>query len=335
MTAPRDNVATRFELFEVSSDARYFIGKSATPLSESCPLQKHDLAHRRRVVSTVVMGASGVSPAQVAAAARQLGIAEGPVCLHASLRSFPVLLDGPATLINGLLDNGATVMVATMADRAFEIPAPARDRPARNGIDYAQTDRLAAEDPWPGLTDVYDHTRTEVDPSLGATSAYMAARDDRVRCLLPPGTFSAVGPLARVLIGAEVASDVFGPLRALASRLGWVLLAGVGLTRMTLLHLAEAEAGRRPFVRWFRGADGQPVRTLSGGCSEGFERLGAVLEPTERRARVGESLWRAFPAKESVALAAQAIRADPAITHCDEPGCLRCADAIVGGPIDQ
>jgi aminoglycoside 3-N-acetyltransferase len=268
---------------------------------------------------------------QVAAAARQLGLAEAPVCLHASLRSFPALAEGPATLIDGLLDTGATVMVATMADQAFEIPAPPEDRPARNGMNYAFNDRLA----WPGLTDVYDHTRTEVDTWLGATSAYVAARPDRVRCQLPPGTFAAVGPMAPVLIGAEVASDTFGPLRALASRSGWVLMAGVGLTSMTLLHLAETEAGRRPFVRWALGTDGQPVRTLSGGCSDGFERLGAVLEAPERRTRVGDSLWRAFPAKEAVDRAAQAIRADPAMTHCDNTDCHRCNDAIAGGPIER
>jgi aminoglycoside 3-N-acetyltransferase len=44
--------------------------------------------------------------------------------------------------------------------------------------------------------------------------------------------------------------DVFGPLRALRERDGWVVLAGVGLTSMTLLHVAEIEAGRKPFIRW-------------------------------------------------------------------------------------
>jgi NADPH-dependent 2,4-dienoyl-CoA reductase/sulfur reductase-like enzyme len=45
------------------------------------------------------------------------------------------------------------------------------------------------------------------------------------------------------LIGAETDADVFGPLRALADHDGAVVLMGVGLTRMTLLHLAEVEAG--------------------------------------------------------------------------------------------
>ena len=276
-----------------------------------------------------------VSAAQVAAGVQRLGIPGVPVCLHAALRSFPALAEGPATLVNGILDTGATVMMATMANQAFGIPAPPQDRPARNGIDYAAADRLVEKDPWPGESDRYDPTRTEVDTWLGATSAYVAARPDRLRCHLPPGTFSALGPLAGELIGAEVPSDTFGPLRGLALRSGWVLLAGVGLTSMTLLHLAEAEAGRRPFIRWSRGPDDQPMRSLSGGCSNGFERLAEVLGTIERRTRVGESLWRAFPARETVALTAEAIRTDPSITHCDDHTCRECADAIAGGPIDR
>lgn len=132
-----------------------------------------------------------------------------------------------------------------------------------------------------------------------------------------------------------MASDTFGPLRELAGRSGWVLLAGVALTSMTLLHLAETEAGRRPFVRWALDPEGRPVRNLGGGCSEGFERLAAVLAPVERCTRVGSSLWRAFPAKETVGLAAEAIRRDPSVTRCADPACPECPDAIAGGPLDR
>ena len=176
---------------------------------------------------------------------------------------------------------------------------------------------------WPGLTDIYVHTRTEVSSWLGATSAYVAARPDRFRCRLSPD-FAAVGPLAQQLIEAEVEEDVFGPLRALAFCNGWVLLVGVSLTRLTLLHLAETMAGRRPFVRWLRGPDGMPRRVRVGECSEGFDRLAQVLAPVEHRIMVGDSLWRAFPASEALELAAVAIRAQPEITHCAEPGYRVC-----------
>ena len=63
------------------------------------------------------------------------------------------------------------------------------------------------------MTDIYDHTRTEVDEWLGATPAYVAARPDRVRRRYSTGTFSALGPLAAELVAAEITTDVFGPLR--------------------------------------------------------------------------------------------------------------------------
>ncbi|HET6873173.1 MAG TPA: AAC(3) family N-acetyltransferase [Acidimicrobiales bacterium] len=281
--------------------------------------------------STGVTGV--VTRAEVKAGAERLGLGGGAVCLHASLRSFPRLEDGPATLIDGLLAAGTTVLVATMANEAFSVPAPVDDRPARNAIDYADKDRLAAESPWPGTSAIYDRTSTEVDSWLGATSAYVVARPERIRSRRSP-EFSAIGALAADLMAGETGEDVFGPLRALVALEGGVLLAGVSLIRMTLLHLAETVAGRRPFIRWMRGADGKTIRVRGGECSLGFDSLSPVLAPIERTTLVGASLWRAFPAREVVELAAEAIRNDPWITHCDDSNCTDCADAIAGGPID-
>ena len=109
---------------------------------------------------------------------------------------------------------------------------------------------------------------------------------------------------------------------------------GVGLTRLTLLHLAEVEAGRRPFIRWARGRDGRAVRVRAGECSEGFESLASSLAPVERPLVVGASQWRMFPAREALELAADAIRTTPSITHCPNLECIECADAIAGGPLE-
>jgi aminoglycoside 3-N-acetyltransferase len=274
-----------------------------------------------------------VTQADVSLRAERLGLAGRPICLHASLRSFPSLENGAATLIDGLLDADATVLVATMANDAFAVPPPINDRPARNAIDYAEKDRLAAAAPWPGQTDIYDDTRTEVDSWLGATSAYVAKRPDRLRCRRTPD-FSVVGPLAEELMATEVEADVFGPLRALVAHSGWVLLAGVTLIRMTLLHLAEVEAGRKPFVRWMRGPDGSTIRCRGGECSLGFDRLAPILEPIERTTAVGQSLWQAFPAAEAVGSVAAAVRIDGSVTHCDNAACIECLDAIAGGPLE-
>jgi aminoglycoside 3-N-acetyltransferase len=111
-----------------------------------------------------------------------------------------------------------------------------------------------------------------------------------------------------------------------------VLLIGVGLERMTLLHLAEERAGRALFRRWANGPDGRPMEVETGGCSEGFGKLEPALAPLARETTVGESRWRAFPARAALDVATDAIRANHEITRCDREGCLLCADAIAGGP---
>jgi aminoglycoside 3-N-acetyltransferase len=275
-----------------------------------------------------------VTRAELAAAISGLSLEGSPVATHVSLRSFPRVDGGPATLVSAFLDRGCTLLVPTMANTRFGIPAPRHDRPARNAMDYDALDARAARDPSPGLRDIYDPSRTDTDPDLGATPAYVASHPDRVRSARSPGSLAAIGPLARDLMAAEGDDDMFGPYRALIERGGHVLLIGVGLDRMTILHLAEVEAGRRPFIYWVRGPDGEPARSRGGACSGGFPNLDPVLAPLEITTRVGRSTWRLFPARELVATAAQAITSEPAITRCDEPGCIECRDAIAGGPIE-
>jgi len=67
---------------------------------------------------------------------------------------------------------------------------------------------------------------------------------------------------------------------------------------MTLLHLAEVRTGSRPFVRWANDLDGLPSQVFVVGCSEGFERLGATLQPFERQLMGAKSLWRIQPGKQ-------------------------------------
>lgn len=276
----------------------------------------------------------GLDVHDVERAVRRLGLNGRPIEVHVSLRSFGELEDGPATIVDGFLAAGSTVLAATMAPDLFGVPAPPDDRPARNGIDYA-TQGVMAEQAQSTRSDrLYDTSCTDVSSWLGAFSAHVAARPDRVRCRYASGEFAAVGPLAERLIGAETDADVFGPLRGLVEENGAVVLMGVGLTRITLLHLAEVEAGRRPFIRWGRGRDGRPIRVSAGECSEGFESLAPPLARVERQVLVGESRWRVFPASEALTLAAHAIRADPSIIHCPSPGCIECADAIAGGPLE-
>ena len=271
-----------------------------------------------------------VTAATIRKSVQELGLAGQYLCAHASLRSFGWVDGGAATVVDGLLQEGCTVLVPAFAD-VYRIPPPNNPhlRPARNAYDY---DRVRA--PMPRVKLVYSPDSNEIERAeMGAIPAEVVARPGRSRGNHPLDSFAAIGPLATKLVEGQAPRDVYAPLGALAERGGWVLLMGVGLNRMTLLHLAEMRAGRKLFLRWANGTDGRPMGVESGGCSEGFSRLEPVLAPLAKETLVGASRWRAFPAEATLRAATAAIQSNPAITHCADPVCRRCADAIAGGPV--
>src|SRR5689334_13410001 len=64
-------------------------------------------------------------------AVRALGLGQQPLCVHASFRSFGGVSGGPAAVVDGLLDEGCTVLVPTFS-WGYEVPPPPGLRPARN-----------------------------------------------------------------------------------------------------------------------------------------------------------------------------------------------------------
>ena len=262
-------------------------------------------------------------------AVRNLDLSNRPLCVHASLRSFGQVDGGAPTLIDALLAEGCTVLVPTFT-YFFEVAPPLDERPPRNGIDYASSAGLML-----GRIDrVFKPDSADLSREyMGVVPATVLAHPGHVRGDHPLNSFSAVGPLAKQLIRGQTPKDVYAPLTALARAGGSVVMMGVGLERMTLLHLAEHQAGRNLFVRWANGPDGQPMAASVGSCSDGFGRFDGALAPIARTEKVGESVWRVYPAANVLELAAKAIRENPEITHCDNPGCERCNDAMQGGPI--
>ncbi|MEM7018672.1 MAG: hypothetical protein AAF512_15190, partial [Pseudomonadota bacterium] len=62
-------------------------------------------------------------------------LANKPVCVHASMRSFKAQRYQANEIIDTLLGLGCTVVAPTFT-YGFEQPAPIHDRPARNGWNY-------------------------------------------------------------------------------------------------------------------------------------------------------------------------------------------------------
>ena len=258
-------------------------------------------------------------------AASKVGVSGTTVCVHSSLRSFGHIEGGADTVVDAFVDEGCTLVVPTFAALIFGVAPREGMRPERNGIDYD------APHESPGRDRVFTSASNDVSPSMGAIPAAVLARPERVRGDHPLCSFTALGPAAD-LVREQRPLDVYSPLRILGARDGFVLLIGVGLERMTLLHLAEERAGRALFRRWANAPDGRPMEVETGGCSDGLGNLEGVLGPLARETRVGDSRWRAFPARAALDAATKAIREDPEITRCGRADCQRCPDAIAGGP---
>ena len=260
-------------------------------------------------------------------ALRALGLPGRAVCLHSSVRSFGHVIGGAVAIIRAFMDEGCTVLVPTFSP-VFEVAPPPHLQFERNGWDYS-----APPAPRHRPERVYTPEVPDIDRDMGAIPAAVVAWPGRARGNHPLDSFTAVGPRAAELIAGQTPLDVYAPLTALIRMDGFVLLMGVGLERVTLLHLAEKEAGRTLFRRWANDPRGRTIAVEVGGCSEGFGKLEPHLRHAVRRISVGRSRWTLLPAGQVLAYAAAAIRANPRITHCGVGACERCNDAVKGGPM--
>ena len=273
------------------------------------------------------MNAETIHQGQIEAAIQAVGVANRPVCLHSSLRSFGYVVDGASAVIDAFLAVGCTLLTPTFS-WVFAMPPPVEKRIAQNGWDY---DNYLG--PTGGIGRIFSPDTKEIDKDMGAIAAAVLNHPEAVRGSHPICSFAAVGPLAARFIQGQHGDNVYAPLDALADMAGMVVLAGVSLDKMTLIHLAEKQAGRNLFRRFANDANGNLAAVEVGGCSDGFEKLADPLLTLRRTAHVGPSLWQIFPAHAALAKATAAIRADPWITHCGRADCDRCNDAVKGGPV--
>ncbi len=246
------------------------------------------------------------------------------VVVHSSLASFGTVDGGAGAVVQAFLAEGCTIVVPAFSYWC-EVNPPPGIHLARNGDRVRLPDHRVAHGFSPGMA--------AVSREMGAIPAWVAAHPDRSRGNHPLNSFAALGPRARKVTGGQDPQDVYAPLRAAADDGGRVALLGVNLTAMTLIHLAEQVAGRELFVRWAMLADGARIPARVGSCSRGFERLAPALAPAEAVSEVEGSRWRVFAAAQAVDLAAAEISRRPQVTACDDPSCVRCRDAVAGGPV--
>ncbi len=262
---------------------------------------------------------------QILEAVRALGLSDSPVCLHSSLKSFGPVEGGAEAVIRAFLQAGCTLMAPTFTYRCAVAAPPGRQVP-QNG--YAAAAHAADA----GAVAYAPHG-TLISRQMGAIPACLLALPGRVRGDHPLNSFAALGPAAQALIGTQGPLNVYGPLVAmLAQPAAWLVLAGVDLTSATPIHLAEARAGRNLFRRWALTGEGATLEVEVGSCSDGFNNLAPAVRDIEIARQVGESRWRVYPFRPFIEAVTEAIVQNAAITHCGDPDCIRCQDAVRGGP---
>jgi hypothetical protein len=248
-----------------------------------------------------------VTRADIETAIVELGLAGQAIGLHSSLSSFGWVEGGADTVVEAFVRQGCTIVVPTHSYTFYMLRHAPGEEPQPDG-----------REPFTTASNLIDVKK------VGSIPAAALQRPGRVRGYHPVDSFTALGPLAEELGGCQVPEDIYAPVKGLVRRNGYLLLAGVGLNRLTAIHLAETWTGRQLNPVWALGLDGRPFCMKVGGCSEGFVNLDPVVRPIETRRMVGESLWRLFPPAPLLEMVAEAIRREPTITCCDNPNCAHC-----------
>jgi len=269
----------------------------------------------------------------IKAGLRELGLKDQDVAVHSSLKSFGHVTGGAQTVIRALLNVCGTVIMPTFCEIGRTNP-PLEDRPAQNGWDY-QGYQKDTTDITPFDPDTFGKTSELNVREMGRIPAEFVCADGTVRSKHPSVSWAANGPLAEWYVSGHDADDPNLPLKRLQQNQGHVLLLGVGLEVCTVVHLAEETAGRRPFIRWIRYADGTIRRVREYGCSDGFPKLEPFVGALARRVSIGKCQAVAYSVKPLVDAIVHTIATQPELTLCDRKGPCRCQDSLKGGPIDK
>ena len=269
--------------------------------------------------------------AELKSALQQLDLIGKSVCVHSSIKSFGDRIEnGFDGLLSSFLDSDCTVMAPTFSKMFMQQPGDLY-KPAQNGTAYG--DEIFS-DPFPyDPSLIYSPETTQIAAAfMGAFPTFLVNQPKRVRGAHPINSFTAMGPKAHPLIDGQTWRNVYAPFEALCEDDGYILLMGVHLDHTTILHYAEQLAGRNLLIRWANDAKGQIQPCVIGACSLGFRSFYPHVQDLEKQVTVGQSLWRCFKAKDLAHRCAQMIRDNPQITHCADPGCLRCNHMALGGP---
>lgn len=235
---------------------------------------------------------------------KQLGVREGSVIMaHSALSAFGEVEGGAVTVIEALIE-------AVGPEGTLLMPA------------------MAGEQPF----------RIESSPStVGAITDVFRGYPGATRSLHPTHSVAGMGPLVDQLIAGHIdqptALGPQSPWGRLAQRDdAYILLLGCDQDRNTLLHCAEEAVDGvylDTITRRYIDAEGhEQTKVLEKFPGPHRDFIG--LDPLFENARamnvgkIGTAVCRLMSAKQTLMLAIEALRRDPAAVLCDNPHCRDC-----------
>jgi aminoglycoside 3-N-acetyltransferase len=258
-----------------------------------------------------------ISYRELVNACRLLGLVPGtPVIAHTAFSSFgDEVRGGPEALVGALLIASGGVMAPTFTYKTMVTPETG---PENNACIYGSErdlNRMAE----------FFSAEMPADRLMGLLPETLRRLPGAKRSSHPIFSFAAMG--LDEALETQTLTDPLAPLNWLMKHNGVVLLIGVDQRVNTSIHLAEALAGRKQFLRWALTSEGVLACPGFPGCSEGFNQLQPVLEPFTRRAQVGEAVIQSLSIRELVEQVIRTLREDPLAFLCQRSGCERC-DAV-------
>lgn len=243
---------------------------------------------------------------------RDLRLANAPVIVHSSLKSFGEVEGGAATVVSTLAAVFETVIVPTFTYRTMITPLTG---PENNGITYGFL-------PDQNQNAEFFTLRTPVDLLMGTIPEMFRRHPRAIRSNHPIQSFAGIN--AETILAAQTMTDHLAPLGLMEKADGWVILMGVDHTVNTSIHYAEKLAGRRQFVRW--GLTPKGVVECPGfpGCSAGFQAIAVDVEKFIRQVQIGNALVQAVPLKMLFKVVVARIKKDPLALLCQQENCERC-----------
>ena len=251
------------------------------------------------------------------------------VVVHSSLSAFGWVVGGASTVVAAVRSVVPTVIAPAFTHAALLLSPPEPYIPFN-----ADTPAATWEEFREALSKTPVHrTDGPIDRNMGAVAAAFAAESDASRSPAPICGFSGVGPRAAELLAQGTAEHPLAVLQAAAAQGAWILLLGVGHWSNTTIHVAENLEHRGGYTCFARVADDPrgwtAVRNV-GGTSSGFPAIEPHLTGIQRETTIGAARCLTVPAADTIRVARELIRRDPAalLTQEDRAPGGRASDAV-------